>query len=149
MSSIFHENFIAFSRILEEQPQGSPFQLPRWNLVPSLLGKCFLGSTVLHRTALHQGRSQGEGGKSPPPKPNKLLWKNGVISEGSIFSNKFYKIKINIKNSIFSITFSSKIAKFSQNFPTICVCRPNAQKINAQFVNLIEKYALNAFLVIF
>ena len=31
--------------------------------------------------------------------------------------------------------------KFSQTFPTICVFRPTRKKINAQFVNLFEKYA--------
>ena len=31
--------------------------------------------------------------------------------------------------------------KFSQNFPTICIFRPNAQKINALFVKFFKKYA--------
>ena len=39
-----------------------------------------------------QGRTQGEGGT--PQKPKKLLQKNGVISEGYRFSNKFSIIKI-------------------------------------------------------
>ena len=83
----------------------------------------------------HQGRSQGERGEIPPPKPKKLLQKNGVISESSIFSNKFSKKnKKRIKNSIFLQNFHQKISKFSQNFPTIWVFRPNAQKINAWFV---------------
>ena len=43
-----------------------------------------------------QGRSQGKGGNSSP-KPKKLLEKNSVISEGSIFSNKFSQ-KIKNKN---------------------------------------------------
>ena len=29
-------------------------------------------------------------------------------------------------------------SKFSQNFPTICVFRPNAQKFNAWFVNSLK-----------
>ena len=46
-----------------------------------------------------QGRSQGgEGGKFAPPKPKKWLQKNGVISEGSIFSNKFQKKNKKNKN---------------------------------------------------
>ena len=40
---------------------------------------------------LAQGRSQEV---EDPPKPGNLLQKNGVISEGSIFTNKFSKIKI-------------------------------------------------------
>ena len=39
-----------------------------------------------------QGRSQGGGREEIPPRNRKkLLQKNGVISEGSIFSNKFSK----------------------------------------------------------
>ena len=37
------------------------------------------------------------------------------------------------KNSIFLLNFDQKFAKCSQNFPTICVFRPKAQKINAGF----------------
>ena len=59
---------------------------------------------------------------------------NTVISEGSIFSNKFSKWKF--KNSIFLYNF----IKNFQNFRTICVFRPNARKINAWFVNFFEKY---------
>ena len=79
----------------------------------------FLGLGII------QGRSQGEWGKSPPPKPKN----GGVISEGSIFSNKFSK-----KNKKIQFFYRIFIQKF-QNFPTICVFRPNAQKVNAWFVN--------------
>ena len=44
-----------------------------------------------HKTASMQGRSQGEEGKFPPPETEKIVVENGVISEGSIFSNKFSK----------------------------------------------------------
>ena len=38
------------------------------------------------------------------------------------------------KNSIFLMNFYQKISKFSQNFPTICILRPNERKINAGFL---------------
>ena len=65
------------------------------------------------------------------PKLKKLLQKNDVISECSIFS-KFSK------NSIFLMNFYKKISKFSQNCPTICICPPNARKINAGILNFVE-----------
>ena len=37
------------------------------------------------------------------------------------------------KNSTFLMNFYQKISKFSENFPTICIFRPNARKINAGF----------------
>ena len=37
------------------------------------------------------------------------------------------------KNSIFLVNFYQAISKPSQNFPTICIFRPNARKINAGF----------------
>ena len=76
------------------------------------------------------GRSQGE---IPPPERGKIVVENGVISEGSIFSNNFSKNNLKF---YFLIEFLSKIFKISQNFPTICVFRPNARKINALFVKL-------------
>ena len=38
------------------------------------------------------------------------------------------------KNSMFQMNFYQKFSKFSQNFPTICIFRPNARKINAGFL---------------
>ena len=67
----------------------------------------------------------------PPPEIVKIVVENDVISEGSIFSTTFPKID---KNSIFLMNFYQKISKFSQNFPTICICRPNARKINDGFL---------------
>ena len=37
------------------------------------------------------------------------------------------------KNSNFLMSFYQKISKFSLNFTTICIFRPNARKINAGF----------------
>ena len=42
------------------------------------------------------------------------------------------------KNSIFLMNFYQKISTFSQIFPTICIFRPNARKINAGFLNFVE-----------
>ena len=55
-----------------------------------------------------------------------------------------------IKNSIFLLNFHQKFSTFSRKFPTICVFRPNARKINAWFVKFIWKICKNnAFLAIF
>ena len=62
----------------------------------------------------------------PLPKFKTLIYKNDVLSEGSIFSHNLSKID---KNSIFLLIFSQKISTFSQCFQTICISRPNAPKI--------------------
>ena len=97
-------------------------------------------NTKKMRSTVNQGRSQGERGKnSPLPKQKKLLQKNGVISESSIFSNKFSKKnkrKIKIKNSIFLRNFHQKMSKFPNN---LCLSSKRP-KMNAYFVNLFEKY---------
>ena len=67
-----------------------------------------------------QGRSQGGKGGKSPPKPKKLLQKTGVISQCSIFSNKFsknkIKNKIKNKNKIKIQFFNRIIIKDFQNF---------------------------------
>ena len=70
---------------------------------------------------MQQGRRQGErgeGGNSPPPETEKMLYKNGVISESSIFSNKFSIKNKNKKNkkSMFLNNLHQKISKFFQKF---------------------------------
>ena len=45
-----------------------------------------------NNVAMLQGRSKGEWGNPPPPETEQIVVKNGVISEGSIISNKFSKI---------------------------------------------------------
>ena len=82
-----------------------------------------------------QGRTQG--GFPPPPKPKKCCRKMVLFPKALFLVTNFRKIK----NSIFLRNFYQKISKFSENFPTICVFRQNAQKMNAQFVNLFVKYA--------
>ena len=52
-----------------------------------------------------KGVARGKGGRKgeiPPPETEKIDVKNGLISEGSIFSNKFSKrnTKYKIKNTI-------------------------------------------------
>ena len=84
-------------------------------------------------------RGKGEIPPPPPPKPKTLLWENGVISEGSIFSNKFSK-KIKIKNKkiqFFYRIFIDNVTNFSK-FPTICVFRPNAQKLTHGLLNILK-----------
>ena len=49
-------------------------------------------------------------------------------------------LKNNLKSCIFR-NFLKKIAKKFSKFPTNCVFRPNARKINAWFVKFFEKYA--------
>ena len=69
------------------------------------------------------GGFRGEGGKSPIPENEKIIVENGVISEGSLSSNKFSKNynKIQFFNWIFIKNF--------QNF----------LKISEQFVFLVQK----------
>ena len=50
--------------------------------------------SLQNNVAMLQGRSQGEG---DPPETEPIVVKNSVISEGSIISNKFSKIKIKIQ----------------------------------------------------
>ena len=75
-----------------------------------LIRRCLRGRPRIGTQS--QGRSQGGRGKSPPPKPKKLLEKNGVTSEGSIFSNKFPKIKTKIQ--FFYRIFIKNFLKISQ-----------------------------------
>ena len=42
------------------------------------------------------------------------------------------------KNSIFLLNSYQKFSKISQNFPTNCVFRPHARKINEWFVKFFE-----------
>ena len=43
-------------------------------------------------------------------------------------------------NSIILLNFHEIFSKLYQNFPTICVFRPNARKINAWFAKFFEKF---------
>ena len=90
---------------------------------------------MISRMEVARAQPGGKGGNAPGPETEKIV-ENGVISEGSIFSNKFSK-KIKIKNSIFLQKFQQKNFKISQQ----CVFHPNAQKLNAEFANLFEKSA--------
>ena len=51
------------------------------------------------------------------------------------------------KNAIFLL--NQKISKISQNFPTICIFRPNARKFNAGFLFLLKIDQNDAFFAIF
>ena len=105
------------------------------------------GAKWLHLSSVKQGRSQGDRGKSPA-KPKKMLQKNGVISEGSIFRNRFSKkIKNTNKKSNYSIflqNFHQKISKSSQIFPTICVF--HAQKLTDSLLSYLKLFHSRNFL---
>ena len=45
-----------------------------------------------------------------------------------------------VKNSIVLSNFYQKISEISENFTTICVFRPNGEKLTHRFANLFEKY---------
>ena len=60
----------------------------------------------------------------------KIVAENGVIDEDYFFATTFPKI---VKNSIFLLNLYQQFSKFSQNFPNICVFRPNARKVNSGF----------------
>ena len=46
---------------------------------------------MIQTERMYQGRSQGERGEISLPETDKIVVENGVISEGSIISNKFSK----------------------------------------------------------
>ena len=81
-------------------------------------------------------RHQGRGGTQERP-PSKL--KKDCCRKKMLFPKAvFFAInvpKIN-KNSIFLMNFYQEISKMYHNFPTICIFRPNARKINAGFLKL-------------
>ena len=85
----------------------------------------------------HQGRSQGGKGEIPPPPKPKNCCRKMVLFPKALFLVTNFQKKIKnknkkIKNSIFLRTFIKKFQNFKKkNFPTICVFRPNAQKMNA------------------
>ena len=70
------------------------------------------------------------GGFKPPNRKN-CRRKMMLFSKALFFATTFPKID---KNSIFLVNFCQKISKFSRNFPTICIFRPNARKSNAGFL---------------
>ena len=74
--------------------------------------------------------------RSPPPEIEKNCCRKMMAFQKALFlATNFPKID---KNSIFLMNFYLKNSKFSQNFPTICIFRPNARKINDEFLNFVE-----------
>ena len=84
---------------------------------------------------IHSGAARGgEHGErsTPPPKLKNCCRKMMLFPKALFLATTFPKTD---KNSIFLMNFYQKISKFSQNFPTICIFRPNARKITAGFLN--------------
>ena len=73
----------------------------------------------------------GTQGTSPPEIEKNCCRKMMLFPKALFLAATFPKID---KNSNFLMNFDQKISKFSQNFPTICIFRPNARKINAGFL---------------
>ena len=88
---------------------------------------------------LHRRRQRGHREGPPPPEMEKNCCRKMKLFPKALFlATTFQKI---VKNSIFLLNFHQKFTKFSQNFPTNCLFRPNARKINSLFVKLFEKYS--------
>ena len=85
----------------------------------------------------HRLRQGGNRGNVPPPKWEKCCRKMALFQKALFLATTIPKID---KNSISLLNFYQKISKISQNFPKLCVCRPNARKINAGFVSFFEKH---------
>ena len=83
-----------------------------------------------------KGVGRGKVG-NPSPRNRKNWCRKMVLFPKALFL--VTNLKNKNKNSIFLKKFHQKISTFSQNFPTICVFRPNAQKINAGFVKFSVK----------
>ena len=87
----------------------------------------------------NKGVARRKGVKSTPPRNGKNCCRKMMLFQKALFIvTKFPKL---VKNSIFLWNFHQNFSKFSQNFPTICVIRPNSRKINAGFVKFFEKRA--------
>ena len=80
---------------------------------------------------LGKGVASGERRKSPPPENRKM-----VLFPKALFLVTNFQTKNKNKKFYFSIEFSPKTVKFSQNFPTICVFCQKTRKINPWFGKL-------------
>ena len=78
------------------------------------------------------GAAWGGGGTqgTSPAKLKNCCRKMMLFPKALFLATTFPKID---KNSIFLMNVYQRISEFSQNFPTICICRPNSRKINAGF----------------
>ena len=87
---------------------------------------------IFHTHLIGAARGRGNIGNVPPSQNGTNCWRKLMLFRKALFlATTFPKI---VKSSIFLLLFY-------QNFPTICVFRPNARKINAWFVKFLEKYA--------
>ena len=75
--------------------------------------------------------------RPPPPEMEKIVIDKMMLFLKALFlATTFPKI---VKNSIFLLNFYQKLSKFSQNFQTIRIFRPNARKSNSWFVKFFGK----------
>ena len=90
------------------------------------------GHVMENNDNLMQWRRQGGTEGTSPPEIEKNCCIEMLLFPKAIFlATTFQKIA---KNSIFLMNFYQTISKLSQNFPIICIFRPNERKINAQFL---------------
>ena len=87
---------------------------------------------------MHRRRQRGTQGTSPPRNRKNCCRKMVLFPKALFLATTFPKLA---KHLIFLLNFYQNFSKFSQNFPTICVFRPNARKSNEWFVKFFWKYA--------
>ena len=85
-----------------------------------------------------KGEARGRENSLPQKLKKKCFRKMVSFPKALFLVTNFPKI---VKNSIFLLKFYQKLSKFSQNFPTICVFRPNALNINGGFVKFFKTLA--------
>ena len=84
------------------------------------------------------GATRGNTGNSPLHSEMEKI----VVEKWCYFRRRFSNNLSNIvTNSICLLHLYREIIEFSQNFPTICIFRLNARKINGGFLNFVEKTA--------
>ena len=105
-------------------------------LCTEVLRRCAKGSldTKIRPSVAPPGGTQGT---FPSPKLKRNCCRKVMLFPKALFlATTFPKIG---KNVIFLWNFMKNFQKFLMRFPTICVFRPNARKINAGFVKFCVK----------
>ena len=84
------------------------------------------------------GAARADTGNVPPEIENNCSRKTMIFRKALFLATTFPKID---KNSIFLMNSNQKISKFSRNFQTIYIFRPNEGKSNAGFVKFCGNMA--------